>query len=81
MDDLREKYLTLIAAAADETVLEELRVQAVGKKGEISLHMAHQRAGTDLACGQNMLAARCDARIKAALIMAIGLRSIDGACL
>ena len=39
MDDLREKYLTLIAAAADEAVLEELRVQAVGKKGEISLHM------------------------------------------
>ena len=39
MDDLREKYLTLISAAADEAALEELRVQAVGKKGEISLHM------------------------------------------
>ena len=39
MDDLREKYLTLISAAADEAALEELRVQAVGKKGEISLQM------------------------------------------
>ena len=39
MDDLREKYLTLISAAANEAALEELRVQAVGKKGEISLQM------------------------------------------
>ena len=39
MDDLREKYLALISAAADESALEELRVQAVGKKGEISLQM------------------------------------------
>ena len=39
MDDLREKYLALISAAADEAALEELRVQAVGKKGEISLQM------------------------------------------
>ena len=39
MDDLREKYLALISAAADEAALEELRVQAVGKKGEISVQM------------------------------------------
>jgi phenylalanyl-tRNA synthetase alpha chain len=39
MDDLREKYLDLISAAADESALENLRVQAVGKKGEISLKM------------------------------------------
>tara|TARA_B100000768_G_scaffold179392_2_gene196979 strand:- start:274 stop:1347 length:1074 start_codon:yes stop_codon:yes gene_type:complete len=39
MDDLREKYLSLISAATDESVLEDLRVQAVGKKGEISLQM------------------------------------------
>ncbi|MDE0970596.1 MAG: phenylalanine--tRNA ligase subunit alpha, partial [Octadecabacter sp.] len=39
MDDLREKYLGLISAAADETALEDLRVRAVGKKGEISLQM------------------------------------------
>ncbi|MGC9368476.1 MAG: phenylalanine--tRNA ligase subunit alpha [Paracoccaceae bacterium] len=39
MDDLREKYLEAIAAAADEAALEDLRVQAIGKKGEISLKM------------------------------------------
>ena len=39
MDDLREKYLNLISAATDEVVLEDLRVQALGKKGEISLKM------------------------------------------
>ena len=39
MDDLRQKYLGAIAKAGDEAALEELRVQAVGKKGEISLKM------------------------------------------
>lgn len=39
MDDLRNKYVDLIANAADEAALEDLRVQAVGKKGEISLSM------------------------------------------
>ncbi|MCF6444324.1 phenylalanine--tRNA ligase subunit alpha [Nereida sp. MMG025] len=39
MTDLREKYLGLIANAGDEAALEDLRVQAVGKKGEISLQM------------------------------------------
>jgi phenylalanyl-tRNA synthetase alpha chain len=39
MDDLKSKYLTLIADAADEAAIESLRVQAVGKKGEISLQM------------------------------------------
>ena len=39
MDDLRDKYLSLIGEAGDEAALEELRVQAVGKKGEISLQM------------------------------------------
>ena len=39
MDDLREKYLAAIADAADEAALEDLRVQAVGKKGEVSLKM------------------------------------------
>jgi phenylalanyl-tRNA synthetase alpha chain len=39
MVDLREKYLSLISAVADESALEDLRVQAVGKKGEISLQM------------------------------------------
>ena len=39
MDDLRDKYLAAIAGAADEAGLEDLRVRAVGKKGEISLKM------------------------------------------
>ena len=39
MDDLKAKYLDLIGNAADENGLEELRVQALGKKGEISLQM------------------------------------------
>ncbi|TNF64395.1 MAG: phenylalanine--tRNA ligase subunit alpha [Rhodobacteraceae bacterium] len=39
MDDLKAKYLGLIAAASDEAALEDLRVQAIGKKGEISLMM------------------------------------------
>ncbi|MFX0545187.1 phenylalanine--tRNA ligase subunit alpha [Roseovarius sp. S1116L3] len=39
MDDLRDKYISLIANAPDEAALEDLRVQAVGKKGEISLAM------------------------------------------
>jgi len=39
MVDLREKYLSLISAVAGESALEDLRVQAVGKKGEISLQM------------------------------------------
>ncbi len=39
MDDLRQKYLAAISGAADEAALEALRVEAVGKKGEISLKM------------------------------------------
>jgi phenylalanyl-tRNA synthetase alpha chain len=39
MDELRNKYIDLISNASDEGALEELRVAAVGKKGEISLQM------------------------------------------
>jgi phenylalanyl-tRNA synthetase alpha chain len=39
MDDLKAKYLSLIAAAADEAAIEDVRVTALGKKGEISLKM------------------------------------------
>ena len=39
MDDLKQKYLSLVADAQDESALEDLRVQALGKKGEISLQM------------------------------------------
>ncbi|MCP5075394.1 MAG: phenylalanine--tRNA ligase subunit alpha, partial [Rhodobacteraceae bacterium] len=39
MDDLRQKYISAIAGAADEVALEDIRVTAVGKKGEVALKM------------------------------------------
>ena len=39
LDTLKGRYLEGIAAARDETALEDLRVAALGKKGEISLKM------------------------------------------
>ncbi|HBZ44034.1 MAG TPA: phenylalanine--tRNA ligase subunit alpha, partial [Maritimibacter sp.] len=39
MDDLKQKYLDLIAGAADEATIEDIRLQAVGKKGEVALKM------------------------------------------
>ena len=39
MDDLRARYLSLIASAADEAAIEDVRIAALGKKGEISLKM------------------------------------------
>ena len=39
MDELREKWLRAIRDASDEAGLEEVRVAALGKKGEVSLRM------------------------------------------
>lgn len=39
MDDLKSKYLSLINASSDEAALEDVRLAAVGKKGEVSLKM------------------------------------------
>ena len=39
MDDLKSKYLTQIADAVDEASLEDIRIAAVGKKGEVALKM------------------------------------------
>lgn len=39
MDDLRERLLAAIAGATDVDALESLRIQALGKKGEVSLKM------------------------------------------
>lgn len=39
MEDLKSKYLGQIAAAADESSIEDVRLAALGKKGEISLQM------------------------------------------
>jgi phenylalanyl-tRNA synthetase alpha chain len=40
LDTLKSKYLVAIAGAADESALEEVRLAALGKKGEISALMA-----------------------------------------
>ncbi len=39
MEELRNKYLDLIARAADEATIEDVRVAALGKKGEVALKM------------------------------------------
>ncbi|MEP2921863.1 phenylalanine--tRNA ligase subunit alpha [Sulfitobacter sp.] len=39
MDDLKQKYLSQIANAGDEAALEDIRLAAVGKKGEVALEM------------------------------------------
>ncbi len=39
MDDLKAKYLGQIAKAGDEATLEDIRLAAVGKKGEVALKM------------------------------------------
>ena len=39
-DTLKAKYLTAVASAADESALEDVRLAALGKKGEISALMA-----------------------------------------
>ena len=39
MQELRDKYLTAVAETSDEGALEEIRLAALGKKGEISLKM------------------------------------------
>ncbi|MFN6953095.1 MAG: phenylalanine--tRNA ligase subunit alpha, partial [Albidovulum sp.] len=70
MDALKDRYLGGIAAAGDEAALEELRVAALGKKGEISLKMrelgqmppeARQAAGAAL----NRLKDEIDAALRA----------------
>jgi phenylalanyl-tRNA synthetase alpha chain len=39
MDELRNKYLSAIAEASDEAALEDVRLAAIGKKGEVALKM------------------------------------------
>jgi phenylalanyl-tRNA synthetase alpha chain len=39
MEDLRDKYIPRILEAADEAALESVRLEAVGKKGEVALKM------------------------------------------
>ena len=39
MDDLKQKALGQVAEAGDESALEDIRLAAVGKKGEVALKM------------------------------------------
>ena len=39
LNDLKSKYLNAVSEAVDESALENLRIAAVGKKGEVSLKM------------------------------------------
>ncbi|MEM7711524.1 MAG: phenylalanine--tRNA ligase subunit alpha, partial [Pseudomonadota bacterium] len=75
MDDLRDKYLDRVRAAGDEDALEQVRLAAVGKKGEVALKMrelgkmtpeARQEAGPRLNALKNEINSAIAAR-KAAL--------------
>ena len=70
MEDLRGKYVSAIGGATDEAALEDIRIAALGKKGEISLKMrelgqmapeARQVAGAAL----NRLKDEIDAALRA----------------
>lgn len=70
MQDLRDKYLQAVADVSDEAALEEIRLVALGKKGEISLKMRElgkmtpeerQTVGRQL----NMLRDEIDAALRA----------------
>ncbi|MGB8812087.1 MAG: phenylalanine--tRNA ligase subunit alpha [Paracoccaceae bacterium] len=68
---LRGKYISAIASAADEATLEEVRLSALGKKGEISLKMRElgqmspeERQSTGAAL--NVLKDEIDAALRAA---------------
>ena len=70
LDTLKAKYLTAVAGASDESALEEVRLSALGKKGEISALMAslgnmdpdaRKAAGANL----NLLKDEIDAALRA----------------
>jgi phenylalanyl-tRNA synthetase alpha chain len=70
LDTLKAKYLTAVAGALDESALEDVRLQALGKKGEISALMAslgkmdpdaRKAAGANL----NLLKDEIDAALRA----------------
>lgn len=71
LDTLRQSWLTRIADASDEAALEEARVAAIGKKGEVSLKMRElgkmspeerQTAGPALNALKNELTSALSAR-------------------
>ena len=82
IDTLKARYLAAVAGAADEAGLEEVRVGALGKKGEISGLMAglgkmdpeaRKAAGASL----NALKDEIDAALRARKV-ALGDAALDG---
>jgi len=74
MDDLRQKYLSAIANAADEAAIEEVRVNALGKKGEISLRMRElggMSAEERMTAGPALNAGRREARLSTTCIVSL----------
>jgi phenylalanyl-tRNA synthetase alpha chain len=70
LDTLRGKFIAAIAGAADEATLEEVRLAALGKKGEISLKMRElgQMAPTErqiFGAALNVLKDEIDASLRA----------------
>ena len=71
MEELRTKYIAAIAGAVDEAALEDVRIAAIGKKGEISLKMRElgkmtlqerQEAGPALNALKNEISSALSAR-------------------
>ena len=71
MEELRTKYIAAIAGAVDEAALENVRIAAIGKKGEISLKMRElgkmtlqerQEAGPALNALKNEISSALSAR-------------------
>ena len=70
LDSLKAKYLTAVAAAASESALEEVRLGALGKKGEISALMAglgkmEPEARKSAGAAMNILKDEIDAALRA----------------
>ena len=70
MDAIKAKYLTAVAEAKDEAALEEVRLAALGKKGEISAMMAtlgkmEPEARKAAGAGLNILRDEIDAALRA----------------
>jgi phenylalanyl-tRNA synthetase alpha chain len=70
MDDLRNRYIAAIAGAADEAALEEIRIDALGRKGAISLKMRElgqmaPEARAEAGAGLNRLKDEIDGALRA----------------
>ena len=80
LDTLKARYLAPVADAADEAALEEVRVAALGKKGEISLKMRELgQMEPEAAAGGGCAAERAEGRDRRGLARAEGRAGRCGA--